>query len=298
MSKIPYRFIPIPLYFDESGLLDDPKTEKLIRFLFRRIRTEGHFVFIEGREIYLEPFEFIFGRDSVSLKVGITGKACWTRMEQLKESNLISTVDSKKHSKYTVYRWLTENFDEKRGQHEVQQKVQQGNSMTAEKGTARGTQVKSESEQLKELDKEVTCSRDTPDFTRSPLFTINENKSPMPPDDDTLGGEIFQRLRILEEVLSNPRVKNYKLMDGSVVSEKDMERWCGKLLTNIFFVFEWYEQRVKNTREKNKLKGENKILGISYIEQCIQKAWWKEYQDKKFARDEDEKQAKRHARNE
>lgn len=293
MSKIPYRFIPIPQYFDECGLLDDPKTEKLIRFLFRRTRTEGHFVFIEGREIYLEPFEFIFGRDSVSLKVGITGKACWTRMEQLKESKLISTVDSKRNSKYTVYKWLTENFDEKRGQQKEQQKVQQGNSTRAEKGTARGTQCKNEDDSVKIVDLEVIMKHDHEALSRPPLSTNGTS---------SLSSEIEQNLALMQAILNDPRVQAFKVMDGSLIPQEVKERWVGKLLKDFFKFMEWYSWRVTKVKEENKkliASGEQpRILGIKYLESGIQKAHWKQYEARGFAKEEDEKQAKRHARNE
>lgn len=303
MSKIPYYFIPIPQYFDDTGWLNDPKTERLVRFLFRRCRAEGHRVFHCGREIYLEPFEFIFGRDSVADSIGLSGKEVGNRMEKFRDSNLVCMVDSKRHSKYTVYRWMTENFDENRGQQKGQQKGQHVDRERDSIRTAGGTQSRSESVDTKDKRyKEVISESDhaKPHIHDSPLFT-NEGvgASPMSESDETLGGEIFKKLRVLEDMMKDPRVKNFKLMDGTRISEETMMRWIGQVGYDFYHVIEWYEQRVINTTATNKKKPpeERKILEESYIERCLQKHWWKEYQQKKFARDEDEKQTKRHARN-
>lgn len=305
MSKIPYYFIPIPQYLDDTGWLNDPKTERLVRFLFRRCRAEGHRIFHCGREIYLEPFEFIFGRDSVADSIGLSGKEVGNRMEKFRDSNLVCTVDSKRHSKYTVYRWMTENFDENRGQQKGQQKGQHAGRERDSIRTAGGTQSRSESEAKRNQNvergdvSESEVTRD-PHPTSSPLFTKKENESPVSEEDDTLGGELFKRLRITEEVLADKRVQNFRLMNGDKVKKETLERWINRedMGYNFFHVIEWYLQRVKNTIETNKKKlpSEKKILEESYIERCLEKCWWKEYQQKKFARDEDEKQAKRHER--
>jgi len=299
MSKIPYRFTAIPNFLIDAGWMDDPLTCKMFLYLWRRTSYEAHIEVIDGREIQLDPFEFIFGRKKIAKLLGISEKKARLRMDKIRASTMVMETASKRASTYTVYKWSTEHFSENEGQQKGQQK---GQHLVPAEGRERATK-KSGDEQLKDVEKEVSTYSSplppqTSPITKPPLFKAKEQVSLMPLDDETLGGEIFTRLRILEEVLANPSVKNFKLMDGSAVPQEDMERWCGKLLADIFHVFEWYEQRVKNTREKNRNKDprDQKNLGIQYIEQCIQKAWWKEYQIKKFARDEDEKQAKRHRR--
>lgn len=110
MSDIPYHFTAIPNYLIDAGWIDDPKTCVLLVHLFSRIRYEPHIEVINHREIHLDAFEFIFGRDSISQLTGLTHDEVRLRMAHFATSKMLSKIPSKTTSKYTVYKWVKEHF--------------------------------------------------------------------------------------------------------------------------------------------------------------------------------------------
>jgi len=88
--------------------------------------------------------------------------------------------------------------------------------------------------------------------------------------------------------------------DGSLIPQEVKERWVGKLLKDFFPFMDWYQARVKTTIKENakkELAGDQpKILGIKYLESGIQKAHWKQYMNRGFAKQQDDEQKKRHER--
>ena len=139
MSKIPFEFLPIPNFLIEKGWTDDPKTWRLIRILFSRCQNEGHIAYVDGREVYLEPYEFIYGRDKTAKDAGLSTNEVRTRMIKFSTSNLTSKITSKSTSTFTVYRWVTEAFCEKWHQQKHQQNNQQKQRESTSTSTSTST---------------------------------------------------------------------------------------------------------------------------------------------------------------
>lgn len=132
MSKIPYRFFPIPEEFFCDQFLEDPQMLKLIRYIFKRIQTVPHIEKIKSNgwhEVHLEPFEFLFGREMCAKETGLTEKQIRSRMDILRASSFVSSsatsFSEKKSSSFTVYRLVTESFNKINGQQISEKKGQQ-----------------------------------------------------------------------------------------------------------------------------------------------------------------------------
>lgn len=122
MSKIPFKFFPIPPEFLTDDFLYDPDMMKFIRWIFKRISSSKSTVPLKKHKINLElsPFEFMFGRQSCSLECGITEKKIQGRLNQLKKLKYLKKVVSKSVSTYTVYTLVTTTFTQNSGQHNGQ----------------------------------------------------------------------------------------------------------------------------------------------------------------------------------
>lgn len=105
MSKIPYKFLPIPEEFLSDDFIDDPAMMRLIRWIFKRISTQKTEIPLkkQKRLLELEPFEFMFGRDSCSIETGVSTKKIQVRINQLIGLGYLTKVESKTVSTFTVY---------------------------------------------------------------------------------------------------------------------------------------------------------------------------------------------------
>lgn len=124
MSKIPFKFRPIPDEFLIDEFIDDPIMMRFIRWMMRKISSDPQKVFINGRNIQLMPFEFIFGREACSEQAGISPKQARGRLGQLIGQHFIQKVASKSASTFTVYSLVAESFSKNDGQQKGQQKGQ------------------------------------------------------------------------------------------------------------------------------------------------------------------------------
>jgi len=111
MSKIEFPFLPFPLLFASKEFLDQPKLMKFLIWAFARCSNETKRVPMKNaRFIQLEPFEFIFGRKSCSIDTGLSEQTLRTIINHLINHQIILNITTKSTTKYTVYKWLTENF--------------------------------------------------------------------------------------------------------------------------------------------------------------------------------------------
>lgn len=127
-SNIPYCFCPIPHEFLIDEFLDDPLMMRLIRYIFKRIRTKPHTEKIKSngwKTINLEAFEFIFGREKCEKETGLTPREIRTRMGILTTSSFVRKSTSRTTSSFTVYILVTESFSKIRDQQNDQQNDQQ-----------------------------------------------------------------------------------------------------------------------------------------------------------------------------
>lgn len=121
MSKIPFNFTPIPTYFREHGWFDEVNCIIFVNWAFSRCSSTSRKVYFDHKEIFLEPFEFIFGRDSCSDEIGLTPQQVRTQVLHLVEAKMLVKSTIKTTSKFTVYRWVTNRFSENINQQNNQQ---------------------------------------------------------------------------------------------------------------------------------------------------------------------------------
>lgn len=126
MSKIPYKFFPIPPEFLTDDFIYDPEMMRLIRWMFNRISSSPTLIRLKkgGRQVHLSPFEFMYGRESCASQIGVSEKMVRGRLNQLISLGFLEKEASKTASTFTVYRLVTENLGENKGQHLGQQKGQ------------------------------------------------------------------------------------------------------------------------------------------------------------------------------
>lgn len=262
MSDIPFTFTAIPNFLIDSGWTDDPKNWKLIRTLFRRCRKDGHVEFVEGRQVFLEPFEFIYGREKTSLACGLTENETRKRIGKIVTIGLAVKITSKSTSNYTVYRWVTEAFDEKWHQQNHQQKNQQKHQQKAGKSTSSRTTNKKEKE---EIEKEEIDS----------LSKDNSSISPPPPKRGKREGVRKESFKY-QGKLSNEAFELHKLsVDRNCACSADIiQSWIDELdgdfesvkkeiisvskLSGIFSYPAMIGQRVSNLKKSFKPEVENR----------------------------------------
>src|SRR5690349_500296 len=112
MSKIEYRFRAIPDEFLTDEFIDDPIMMRFIRWIFQRVSHEPSSIPLKkyGKNIELDPYEFIFGRDKCAIEAKISPKQVQIRMDQLKGLGYLQKVVSKTVSTFTVYKLVTDSF--------------------------------------------------------------------------------------------------------------------------------------------------------------------------------------------
>lgn len=111
MSKIPFPFIfPIPTYFKYKGYLRNPKNVSFLCWSFFRCSHSTRTIFMYSSQLILEPFEFVFGRDSCSSDTNLTPMEIRIQLRRWIALELLSKVKNKSNSRYTVYKWMTDRF--------------------------------------------------------------------------------------------------------------------------------------------------------------------------------------------
>ncbi|CCB87730.1 unknown protein [Parachlamydia acanthamoebae UV-7] len=127
MSKIPYVFLAIPHEFLTEDFLKDPIMIRFIVWMIKRISTNSSLVPLKGmrKQLLLDPFEFMFGRETCALAAGVSLKNARTRLEQLIGLGYVKKVAGKGASTYSVYSLQTSAFRQNSGQQKEQQLEQQ-----------------------------------------------------------------------------------------------------------------------------------------------------------------------------
>lgn len=105
MSKLPYVFLAIPHEFLTEDFLKDPIMMRFVVWMFKRISPNPSLVPLKGmgRQLLLEPFEFMFGRETCAIVAGISLKNARTRIKQLIGLGYIKKVAGKGASTFSVY---------------------------------------------------------------------------------------------------------------------------------------------------------------------------------------------------
>lgn len=105
MSKLPYVFLAIPHEFLTEDFLKDPIMMRFVVWMFKRISPNPSLVPLKGmgRQLLLDPFEFMFGRETCAVIAGISLKNARTRIKQLIGLGYIKKVAGKGASTFSVY---------------------------------------------------------------------------------------------------------------------------------------------------------------------------------------------------
>lgn len=72
MSKIPFYFTPIPIYFYENGFMEDENHFKFINWSFSKCSHEEQKIVVKGKEFILSPYEFQASRHTSSKECFLT----------------------------------------------------------------------------------------------------------------------------------------------------------------------------------------------------------------------------------
>jgi hypothetical protein len=295
-NKIPYNFTGIPNFLIESGWVKDHKTLALFLHLFYRIRYEPHIEFIEGKEVVLDAFEFVFGRDSVSQEVGLTSREIRTRIKQITTSKMAIKVTSKTTSKYTVYRWVKEHFMKKVDQQNDQQSDQQNDIET----TSTATTKKNEDANISKsyMKDEKTFVRHGGNVHNSQAHYEHSPHALISPFTQITASPEKQTSSLSSENASDierlfVRVASFRLMDGTPLKNESIQKWSSKHTTqDLLVILDWFDDM------QNKKFKSGEILGEAYLQDGITQGWWKVWNTRKISKEIDKKQAQKHRRNE
>lgn len=125
MSKVNFPFIMIPRYFFDKGWLTLEKPEqyaKRLSFLlwsFGKCKSIPHREYHDHREILLQPYEFICGRNSVSKETLMTPQEVRGFINQLicvEGGGTLEKTTNSVTNRFTCYRWVTSSFEEFKNQ--------------------------------------------------------------------------------------------------------------------------------------------------------------------------------------
>ncbi len=129
MSHIDYFFdLPPPRYFREKGFFLDLHNLSFITWCFSRCSLEARSISYNGCNIFLMPYQFIFGRKVCVKETGLTEKQIRIQQNKWEELGLLKKVENENKNKYTIYEWSPilfnnqqkEEYSEIRGQPDFQ----------------------------------------------------------------------------------------------------------------------------------------------------------------------------------
>jgi hypothetical protein len=179
MPRIPYVFRAIPDEFLTEDFLNDLPMIRLIVWMMKRISTNSNYIPLKNssKQLLLEPFEFMFGRDQCARDANISSKNVRTRLKQLIGLGYIEEIENKKARTYSVYRLVTTAFRQNSGQ---QQGQQSGNENGHPVGHKRKTEFKKdksikEASNVKPVDKSLLSDKQNEDL--AVLLAYCENKN-------------------------------------------------------------------------------------------------------------------------
>ncbi len=117
MAEIPYFFeTPIPKYFRENGWFECEHMFKFIHWAFSRCQTIPHKRVMEGKEILLQPYEFIAGRLSSPKQCFLTENIFRNQRLKLEKAGLLKKTTNSLTNHYSCYIWVTEAFSKNNNQ--------------------------------------------------------------------------------------------------------------------------------------------------------------------------------------
>lgn len=122
MAEIPYFFdTPIPKYFRENGWFECEHMFKFVHWAFAKCQTISHKKVMQGRELLLQPYEFIAGRLTSPKECFLTENIFRNQLLKLEKAGLLKKTTNSLTNKYSCYVWLTEAFSKNNNQQNNQQ---------------------------------------------------------------------------------------------------------------------------------------------------------------------------------
>jgi hypothetical protein len=165
MAKIPYYFeTPIPTYFRENGFFEKENAFKFIVWAFSKCSPEPRKVMMLGKEITLEPFEFIAGRRTAHKECFLTEKQWRCLLHSFTKHAVLKKTANSRANKFSCYVWLVEKFTKQ----DRYEKGQQMGQQRANRGPTKGHNLEDKKRRLKEDHPSVPSNGDglmTDDFS-------------------------------------------------------------------------------------------------------------------------------------
>lgn len=152
MAKIPYSFeTPIPKYFRENGWFENENAFKFVTWAFSKCSSESHKTYIFGKEIILEPFEFIAGRLSSPKECFLTEKQFRGIADRMQREGILKKTANSRANKFSCYVWLIERFTT---ESKIEKGQQQG-QLRANRGPTEGHNPEYKNIRIKEDNKNI-----------------------------------------------------------------------------------------------------------------------------------------------
>lgn len=118
LNKIPFQFEYNPNYFRKNDWFkpkpngDHFKMYFLIGWCFARCSLKKRKMFVDHKEIELDPYEFVFGLPTCSEQTGLSIMEIRNRLKTLISSGHLEKSTGKSTGKFTIYKWIPESFCE------------------------------------------------------------------------------------------------------------------------------------------------------------------------------------------
>ena len=111
MSNIPYYFdTPVPSDFRKNGWFKSDNTLKFVTWAFSRCSSSTHEIYFDGKNILLQPFQFIFGCYKCSLETNMSEDEVRTQVKNMKMAGYLKKAPNKTPKRFTIFEWTTTAF--------------------------------------------------------------------------------------------------------------------------------------------------------------------------------------------
>lgn len=122
-TSIPYLYeTPIPLFFRLAGWMNDSRNVLILFHCFARSCPEHKIISYQGREILLDPFEFIAGREELSEITDVHPDHIRRCFEKWIKCGYLSKTPNSYANRYSCYKWDTSKFTKQVAQEMAQVK--------------------------------------------------------------------------------------------------------------------------------------------------------------------------------
>lgn len=111
MSKIPYFFeTPVPTFFKENGWFKSENSWKFISWAFSKCSREKRTIVLDGKQITLEPFEFVTGRYKSSIECFMTESSFRNQLNAMSKAGFLKKTTNSTTNRFTCYVWIIQSL--------------------------------------------------------------------------------------------------------------------------------------------------------------------------------------------